>query len=523
MRTTIKTDLQKQLPLLLCMMFFVLLRLPFHQIPFERDEGEYAYAAQLMSEGDMPYHHSFLLKPPGIIYIYMIAEQLGGGIAMPRYLQTIFLLISGLLLAKTLRNEIQGISGITAACTFYCMLFLKPIQSITANTEVFMLLPLSGFLYLFSKRDNLTIKHWFWTGIFSAFSALIKPVCLPLLFTGGLYLYYLQWKKTKALIKLIKDPAIALAGFILLITIGILPFLLFDGGKSTYECTVDYVIEYQKSIVKYMSLRPNYYVDIISAWPLLCIVPLMLFKIRSVRMTGYVLMLLVAAYTIRNALHGHYFVMLLPFLALFSAWGIEGISMVFYRQAEKKLQAPIIGNIKPFICLIFCFFLLLPSARLFYYTSNQVMLYVFGNFADSEMMAQKVKEHSENKDRIFVAGSEPQIYYLSQRKAITRFNIMYPLSIPTQLSGIYTEQVKKDILRQRPEIIVHALNYMSWTGHPAFMKDFVESFLQNYLNQYYTCQGGTYYDDKGDPQWGENRVFIDGKIKPNLLLYVRKE
>src|SRR2546426_528063 len=47
--------------------------------PFERDEGEYAYAAWLMRQGILPYENSFMQKPPMVIYTYLAGQAAGGG------------------------------------------------------------------------------------------------------------------------------------------------------------------------------------------------------------------------------------------------------------------------------------------------------------------------------------------------------------------------------------------------------------------------------------------------------------
>ena len=46
--------------------------------PFERDEGEYAYSANLLLTGSLPYRDSFLQKPPLIIYTYAVAKIIFG-------------------------------------------------------------------------------------------------------------------------------------------------------------------------------------------------------------------------------------------------------------------------------------------------------------------------------------------------------------------------------------------------------------------------------------------------------------
>ena len=55
---------------------FVALRWSRYDAPLIRDEGEYAYAAQLLKHGLAPYEHSFLQKPPMVVYSYALAGTL---------------------------------------------------------------------------------------------------------------------------------------------------------------------------------------------------------------------------------------------------------------------------------------------------------------------------------------------------------------------------------------------------------------------------------------------------------------
>jgi len=48
-------------------LFALALRAPVADIPFERDEGEYAYLAWRWLEGDVPYRDGFDQKPPAVL------------------------------------------------------------------------------------------------------------------------------------------------------------------------------------------------------------------------------------------------------------------------------------------------------------------------------------------------------------------------------------------------------------------------------------------------------------------------
>ena len=56
--------------LVLAVVAFALVRVPYLSLPLERDEGEYAYLAQRMLAGEPPYRDAFDQKPPGVFAVY---------------------------------------------------------------------------------------------------------------------------------------------------------------------------------------------------------------------------------------------------------------------------------------------------------------------------------------------------------------------------------------------------------------------------------------------------------------------
>src|SRR6187455_3128951 len=60
------------------MVFLVVVRLRVADIPLERDEGEYAYAGQLILEGIPPFQIAYNMKFPGTYYAYSAILALFG-------------------------------------------------------------------------------------------------------------------------------------------------------------------------------------------------------------------------------------------------------------------------------------------------------------------------------------------------------------------------------------------------------------------------------------------------------------
>src|ERR1035438_4359591 len=58
--------------LLLIILFFALIRFQLRESPLERDEGEYAYAGQLILQGIPPYQLVYSMKLPGTFAAYSV-------------------------------------------------------------------------------------------------------------------------------------------------------------------------------------------------------------------------------------------------------------------------------------------------------------------------------------------------------------------------------------------------------------------------------------------------------------------
>src|SRR5208282_3182955 len=66
------------LGLLLVLVFNFAVRWHLREMPLERDEGEYAYAGQLMLQGIPPYQLAYNMKFPGVYFAYAALMKIFG-------------------------------------------------------------------------------------------------------------------------------------------------------------------------------------------------------------------------------------------------------------------------------------------------------------------------------------------------------------------------------------------------------------------------------------------------------------
>ena len=75
-------------------------------------------------------------------------------------------------------------------------------------------------------------------------------------------------------------------------------------------------------------------------------------------------------------------------------------------------------------------------------------------FVDAHVVAGEVEKITTEDDYIFVAGSEPQIYFYTKRLAPTKYVITYPLNITSNYQEKYQKEIVDDLTNNQPEVIV---------------------------------------------------------------------
>jgi 4-amino-4-deoxy-L-arabinose transferase-like glycosyltransferase len=132
-------------------LLLILLAIPFLfwptlAVPLERDEGEYAWAADVFECGGLPYRDTFMQKPPGIFLIYHVIFLAVGtnAAAIHAALVANYMAVAYLLyrLGWSVTGRREG--GLWAALLLALSLIDPAYEAGAAGTEAFMILPLVG-------------------------------------------------------------------------------------------------------------------------------------------------------------------------------------------------------------------------------------------------------------------------------------------------------------------------------------------------------------------------------------------
>src|SRR4029077_1550593 len=129
------------------------IRLRLLQMPLERDEGEYAYAGQLILHGIPPYLEAYNMKLPGVYVSYALIMAVFGqtiaGIHIGLILVNSGCIVLLFFLAKRL---FDSVAGLVACASFAVLSMSASVLGMAAHATHFVVLPTLGGLLLLLKN-----------------------------------------------------------------------------------------------------------------------------------------------------------------------------------------------------------------------------------------------------------------------------------------------------------------------------------------------------------------------------------
>ncbi len=220
---------------------FAALRWNNYDAPLIRDEGEYAYTAQLLIQGAAPYQHAFIQKPPGVIYSYALADLfLPQHFWSVRLLAYLFVALATALLGFIARWEFGEGFALPAMWLMTPMVLMPGIDQYSVNTEMFMLLPLLATVavYSHSRAHGHKNGHWFAAGFLAAVTLLYKYTALPIVAFVFLAWLFETYRSSGKITDVLKALASFIIGGILASVLELGYFAIHGAIREFWECTV---------------------------------------------------------------------------------------------------------------------------------------------------------------------------------------------------------------------------------------------------------------------------------------------
>jgi asparagine N-glycosylation enzyme membrane subunit Stt3 len=217
----------------------------------------------------------------------------------------------------------------------------------------------------------------------------------------------------------------------------------------------------------------------------------------------------------------HYFIFLLPAASIFAAIGAICIFdfCLYGRGIRFKTVAAILLSV-----IVLGYTLHKQSYYFFEYSPLKVsrLMYGVNPFPESIEIAKYLRENSTSKDKIAVIGSEPQIYFYSNRRAATGYLYTYALMEDHQYAIKMQGEMINEIESAEPKYMVFVNVLTSWLRTEKSNDMIFKWFLQ-YIKHYRKVGVvDIIANDRTDYYWGDEAAGYEPKSELWLAVFERK-
>jgi 4-amino-4-deoxy-L-arabinose transferase-like glycosyltransferase len=429
------------------------------------DEGQYLLIAKRMLDGWVPYRDIIENKPLGM-YLSLIPAVILGGKDIAK-LRLYSALIVGLtsffifLIGERFKNRIVGL---ISAGAFICMEAFPGLYGYLLMAEPISNLFVVILFYILLVRKP-SYANLFLIGALAAISCSIRQPCVfvfvPLAFY---FLYYSQ--------KLDKRKALAsILGGIGVVIIPMLLYLILNSalGDAIYWC-FDAFIRFGNSGLETKIERFSEFSFFFFAFILPTIITLEGLTREKEVIWVWLLSALVMVqlgYSWR-----HYYLSVVPPLSILAG---VGIWKLYEMQHARNGFRDIFRGV--FIFLVFGILL-----SVFAEFSAIVKLgRIDKNYEKELEVSEFISSHTNKSDGIFVLSCDSYIYYLTDRKPVTRMTFLWMGQLPFMNDAEKNEFVFKPLVENKPKYVV--MNPL------LYWDDSVVIPVRNYLDEKYTHVG----------------------------------
>jgi hypothetical protein len=512
--------------LLLVILFFAFIRFHLRQCPLERDEGEYAYAGQLMLQGIAPYQLVYSMKLPGTFAAYALLLTIFGQTSSGVHLGLLFVnaatTVFVFLLARRLFDPVTGL----IAAASYALLSTSPsVVGFAGHATHFVVFAaLSGILLVLEAIERGRVWLFFCSGVLLGLAFLMKQPGILFAVFAGLYLIKSAYRDGR-LNWLALAPKL---GFLVLGTI--LPFavtcivLLACGSfHKFWFWTFLYSQEYASIIdladgIHYFRInaaqvvKPSFWIWVIAAVGISA-----LLWNRKARAHGFFLVsfLLLSFLAVCPGMYfrRHYFILLLPAITL-----LAGVAVTSARQRllEGRHKA---WAVLPVLVFLAAFADSVFLQRKYFFEMDPVTacrtVYGSNPFPEAVWIGDYLRTHASSGSRVAVLGSEPEIYFYSHLHSATGYIYTYSLMEQQTHALDMQKEMIAEIEAARPEYIVF-VNVPASFGRLRDSQTLIFSWADDYLRSHYEKVGTADMNDTTDYVWGE----AAGSYRPRSRSFV---
>jgi 4-amino-4-deoxy-L-arabinose transferase-like glycosyltransferase len=445
-------------------------------MPLERDEGEYAYAGQLLLQGIPPYQLAWNMKLPGTYFMYGLGMAVFGqttaGVHATLMVANSLTIILVFLLGRRLFGPLAGL----AACATFGILSVSPaVLGMAAHANHFVILfAVWGTLLLWRGEEFYRWNIFFLSGVLYGLAFLMKQqgICFCV-FAMAMIAWNAIRNKTVVSTVFFRKVLFLGIGMILPLALtykclqlaGVLPKFWF----WTYTYAASYAMEVtpREGMTHFLDYAEKKWMIYFAFFGFILVSLPFVMRDRAYRnqilfATAF-LFFSIFGVAIGLNFREHYFILILPALALLVGLAILALQ---YATANRFLKI-----IPPIICLsILAWTVYLQREFFFRLPANAISQVVYSGdtpFVNMPAVGDYIRTNSATDATVAVIGSEPEIYFYAHRHSATGYLYMYALMESQPFATQMQYEMMSEIQTNKPEFLVYVKDADSWNARPS--------------------------------------------------------
>ena len=465
--------------LCLTVAFVAYVRIRLADVPLERDEGEYAYAGQLLLQGIPPYKLAYNMKFPGTYYAYSVILAIFGQTPRGVHLGLLAINVATIVIVLFLGRRLVGsFGGGVASATYAVMSLDRWVLGVFAHATHFVVLPaLAAFLLLFRAVESRRAIDFFAAGALVGIAVLMKQhavffgvlavaMAFSMKSSDGDYSRDRSGTRRAALV-LAGSVVPPLVTCLVLAWEDVFPQFVFWTFQYATEYVSQTTVSFGVAMLRFAIreiTQASVWLWALSAAGLATLGMAHVGSGARVFLIG-LLVASCAAIVPGFFFREHYFILLLPAAAL-----LTGSFLVYVEDVAGTVMTPIAARVCAVAILAGAVgaFVVHESDYLFSMTPDDVSRTRYGTnpFIEAVVVAESIRKDTGADDRIAVIGSEPEIYFYSNRKSATGYIYTYPLMEPQRYASSMQDEMIMEIEGARPKYVVFVTVATSWLTRP---------------------------------------------------------
>jgi len=454
----------------LAIVFAAYVRLRVADVPLERDEGEYAYAGQLILQGVPPYVLAYNMKFPGTYYMYALLMAVFGQTAWGIHVGLLLVSALSTILLFAFGRRLIGEWGAAAAAALFAIFTAdRWLMGVFAHATHFVVLfALAGLWLLHRALESRRLPAFMLSGLCLGLAVMMKQPGATFLVLAMALVF---WQGRRIRMPLVQPIAGLIAGALMPLVVLVIVLWTHGALGRFWFWTFQYAQAYagQTPVSQGISML-MYASGVISqvSWPfwLLSLVGLVLLRFvkwpRETRVWLFGLTLAgIAAASAGFQFRHHYFLLVVPSAALLAGAGLVSIG----RLAALALPRPAARALPVALALVIIGgYVVAERTYLFSMPATAVSRSLYGEhpFVEAPAIGAYLKEHTAPNDRIGILGSEPEIPFYAQRISASGHLYTYPLFEPQPYAAQMEAEMIREIESARPGYIVYVSVGGSW-------------------------------------------------------------